>query len=99
VARRRQHHDEQPEKLHAEAGAGSQPTQLALDLDRGVFWQQAEEGSIEELSRHIAQVFNYLYGLAPSGLLFPDGVTPGSFYSCPTNAPILLFPACDILLQ
>src|SRR4029077_17693640 len=53
----------------------------------GVFWQQAKEGSIEELkSTNIAQVFNYLYGLDPSNFYSPDGVTPASFYSCPTNA-------------
>src|SRR6516165_808115 len=47
----------------------------------GVFWQQAKEGSIEELkSTNIDQVFNYLYGL--SALDF-YGVP---VYSCPTNA-------------
>ena len=63
----------------------------------GVFWQQAKEGSIEELkSTNIAQVFNYLYGLDPSNFYSPDGVTPASFYSCPTNAAYTAIPACDI---
>jgi iron complex outermembrane receptor protein len=57
----------------------------------GVFWQQAKEGSIEELkSTNIDQVFNYLYGLAPSDFY------GGSFYSCPTNAAYPAIPACDI---
>jgi hypothetical protein len=57
----------------------------------GVFWQQAKEGSIEELkSTNIDQVFNYLYGL--SALDF-YGVP---VYSCPTNAAYPVIPACDI---
>ena len=63
----------------------------------GVFWQQAKEGSIEELkSTNIDQVFNYLYGLAPADFYSPDGVTPANFYSCPTNAAYPVIPACDI---
>jgi iron complex outermembrane recepter protein len=57
----------------------------------GVFWQQAKEGSIEELnSTNIDQVFNYLYGLAPADYY------GGAFYSCPTNAAYPAIPACDI---
>ena len=57
----------------------------------GVFWQQAKEGSIEELkSTNIDQVFNYLYGLAPLDFY---GVAA---YSCPTNAAYTAIPACDI---
>jgi hypothetical protein len=57
----------------------------------GVFWQQAKEGSIEELkSTNIAQVFNYLFGVSPTDYYV------GSFYSCPTNAAYPSIPACDI---
>jgi iron complex outermembrane recepter protein len=57
----------------------------------GVFWQQAKEGSIEELkSTNIDQVFNYLYGLSPATFY---GAT---LYSCPTNAAYPAIPACDI---
>ena len=63
----------------------------------GVFWQQAKEGSIEELkSTNIDQVFNYLFGLSPATYYSPDGVTPAGFYSCPTNAAYPVIPACDI---
>ena len=63
----------------------------------GLFWQQAKEGSIEELkSTNIDQVFNYLFGIAPADYYSPDGVTPANFYSCPTNAAYPLIPACDI---
>ncbi len=63
----------------------------------GVFWQQAKEGSIEELkSTNIDQVFNYLFGVSPAAYYSPDGVTPANFYSCPTNAAYPLIPACDI---
>jgi hypothetical protein len=63
----------------------------------GVFWQQAKEGSIEELkSTNIDQVFSYLYGLAPADFYSPDGVNPATFYSCPTNAAYPVIPACDI---
>ncbi|HVN45148.1 MAG TPA: TonB-dependent receptor [Steroidobacteraceae bacterium] len=63
----------------------------------GVFWQEAKEGSIEELkSTNIDQVFNYLYGLSPADYYSPDGVTPANFYSCPTNAAYPVIPACDI---
>jgi len=57
----------------------------------GVFWQQAKEGSIEELkSTNIDQVFSYLYNLAPADFY------GGAFYSCPTNAAYPVIPACDI---
>ena len=57
----------------------------------GVFWQQAKEGSIEELkSTNIDQVFNYLYGLAPADFY------GAALYSCPTNAAYPAIPACDI---
>jgi iron complex outermembrane recepter protein len=63
----------------------------------GVFWQQAKEGSIEELkSTNIDQVFNYLFGISPADYYSPDGVTPANFYSCPTNAAYPVIPACDI---
>lgn len=63
----------------------------------GVFWQQAKEGSIEELkSTNVAQVFNYLYGLDPATFYSPDGVNPATYYSCPTNAAYTVIPACDI---
>ncbi len=63
----------------------------------GVFWQQAKEGSIEELkSTNIDQVFNYLFGVSPAAYYSPDGVTPANFYSCPTNAAYPVIPACDI---
>jgi iron complex outermembrane recepter protein len=68
----------------------------------GVFWQQAKEGSIEELkSTNINQVFNYLFGLSPATFYGPDGYPngpsgPATFYSCPTNAAYPVIPACDI---
>jgi outer membrane receptor protein involved in Fe transport len=68
----------------------------------GVFWQQAKEGSIEELkSTNIDQVFNYLFGLAPAIYYAPDGYPngpsgPATYYSCPTNAAYPTIPACDI---
>ena len=57
----------------------------------GVFWQQAKEGSIEELrSTNIDQVFNTLFGFSPADYYV------GNFYSCPTNAGYPSIPACDI---
>jgi iron complex outermembrane recepter protein len=58
----------------------------------GVFWQEAKEGSIEELKDPNDQInpfFNYLFGV-PATAVF------GNFYSCPTNAAYPYIPACDI---
>jgi outer membrane receptor protein involved in Fe transport len=58
----------------------------------GVFWQEAKEGSIEELkdpNNQINPFFNALYG-EPATAVF------GNFYSCPDNSAYPYIPACDI---
>lgn len=58
----------------------------------GVFWQEAKEGSIEELkdpNNQINPFFNYLYGESATDIF-------GPYYSCPTNAAYPYIPACDI---
>ena len=58
----------------------------------GVFWQEAKEGSIEELrDTQIIPFMNYLYGINPT-----DPAYFGPYYSCPTNANYPAIPACDI---
>jgi iron complex outermembrane recepter protein len=58
----------------------------------GVFWQQAKEGSIEELKdKQIIPFFQYLYGIDPTSSSYF-----GPYYSCPTSANYPLIPACDI---
>jgi iron complex outermembrane recepter protein len=58
----------------------------------GVFWQEAKEGSIEELrDTQIVPFMNYLYGINPT-----DPAYFGPYYSCPTNANYPAIPACDI---
>jgi iron complex outermembrane recepter protein len=68
----------------------------------GVFWQEAKEGSIEELKDpQIDPFFTYLYGV-PATSLFTSTTPSGAVlvpYGCPTNAnfpsyPVI--PACDI---
>jgi iron complex outermembrane recepter protein len=58
----------------------------------GAFWQEAKEGSIEELkdpNDQINSFFNYLFGETATALF-------GPFYSCPTAAAYPYIPACDI---
>jgi len=61
----------------------------------GLFWQQAKEGSIEELKDPNNQLdgpnglFNYMYGETASDFF-------GSYFSCPDNSAYPSIPACDI---
>jgi outer membrane receptor protein involved in Fe transport len=58
----------------------------------GLFWQEAKEGSIEELkdpNNQINPFFTYLYGV-PATSVF------GNFYSCPDSSAYPYIPACDI---
>jgi iron complex outermembrane recepter protein len=56
----------------------------------GVFWQLAEERSIENLTdTQINPFFEYLYGATATSLF-------GPYYSCPSNAAYPAIPACSI---
>ena len=58
----------------------------------GLFWQEAREGSIEELkdpNNQIDPFFNYLFGETATAVF-------GPYYSCPTNRAYRYIPACDI---
>jgi len=77
----------------------------------GVFWQQAKEGSLEELrDTQINALYSYLYGTDAISLYCPPGTNPATCpgppdflnssaspdYSCPSNAAYPAIPACDI---
>ena len=58
----------------------------------GLFWQEAREGSIEELkdpNDQINPLFNALYGQTATAIF-------GPYYSCPTGGAYPYIPACDI---
>ena len=58
----------------------------------GAFWQEAKEGSIEELkdpNNQINPFFNYLFGDSATDIF-------GPYYSCPTASAYPYIPACDI---
>ena len=58
----------------------------------GLFWQEAKEGSIEQLedpNNQINPFFNALYGESATDIF-------GPYYSCPTNVAYPYIPACDI---
>jgi outer membrane receptor protein involved in Fe transport len=61
----------------------------------GLFWQQAKEGSLEQLSDPNNQLdgpdglFNYMYGETASDFF-------GPYFSCPDNSAYPAIPACNI---
>ena len=72
----------------------SSDTDARVKWTAGIFWQMAEELSIEQLNDpHINQMFESLYGVSADSIFGSYYSCPGTGFNNPVSPPI---PACDI---